>query len=233
MAMSEPVKEPSHWSVRVRVESPNLDPMVYFNAFRRVGMRGGRVASLGLEEGPLSSASAVTIDLPAADAVTARVTVLDVLGRVAPGIEVSILWVAPLGPDLESSHRFLEQAQELFHTEQYELAVVAAQIHLETHISTLLRRFVEADSSHVGRSLAETRTEWTFAQAWQRDLFEKLLGLRLSTAFDGWKHYTNHLEVRNAVAHRGQTVDQQAARESLKVVEEFWIWINDAALTAL
>lgn len=180
----------------------------------------------------------VTMELRASSADEARIRVQHLLGQVRakaglPVIESELLWVAPLAPGPESSVRFLEQAEELLRSERYELAVVAVHIHLELHVSTLLRMLVGSDESKVAEGLLNSRVEWTHAQAWQRDLFEHLIGRSVSKDFPGWKRYATHVERRNAIVHRGQAVDLQAARESLDVVTELWRWLNDAALEAM
>lgn len=42
-----------------------------------------------------------------------------------------------------------------------------------------------------------------------------------------------HVTRRNDIAHGGQDVDEAAARESIEVVEDFWLWLNDLSLGAL
>lgn len=99
----------------------------------------------------------ITIDVAAADWHEARVLAQHLVGRVyesagLPPRELPVAWVAPLAPGDESSLRFMSQAKELLDDERYDFAVVAAQIHLEVHVDTLVRRAVAADSS----PLAET-----------------------------------------------------------------------------
>lgn len=147
--------------------------------------------------------------------------------------ESQLLWVAPLAATPESSYRFREQAADLFDDGRYELAVVAAQIHLELHMTTLLQRFAERDDGTFAHGLLSSRLEWNATQPWQRDLLEHLTERGPTRDFDQWKAYVAHVERRNAIVHRGQAVDRTAARESLEAVDAFWTWLNDAALTAL
>lgn len=237
--MSGSEGETPYWSVRARLEPGDRShPESYSSRFRDVGMRTLTVALVEPGDDGSLAATHVTVEVPAEDAGHARATVVGVLDEIRtseglPREDVSVLWVAPLAPGAESSLRFLDQARELFDAGQHELAIVAAQIHLETHVSTLLRQFVEADTSRLGHALLSADTEWTFSQGWQRSLFESFLGVRPSKDFPDWKQYDAHRTRRNAVVHRGQVVDQQAARESLEVVDRFWVWLNEAALTAL
>ena len=180
----------------------------------------------------------LTVDIRAQSARAARIMVQHRIGEALSDAGLArrapdVVWVAPLDVSDESSHRFMEQARGLLEAEDFELAIVAAQIHLEMHVATLLRRFVEADDSPLGRALVASNTEWTASQSWQRSFLEQLLGRRVSKDFPGWKRYQAHLERRNDVVHRGQAVDQTSAEESLEVVEAFWEWLNNEALRAL
>jgi hypothetical protein len=165
----------------------------------------------------------LTLEVRASSADAARLAARELVTRVhaAAGLlvdELQVLWVAPLDLGHESSHRFLDEARDLFDEERFELAVVAAQIHLELHLVTWLRMFAAADPSAFGAALLASRIEWTQMQPWQRDLFEQLIGRNLSKDFPEWKRYDTHVRRRNAVVHQGQTVDRESAADSIVVV---------------
>jgi hypothetical protein len=58
--------------------------------------------------------------------------------------EASVVWVVRLADEPESSLRFLDQAKELLGEERVELAVVAAQIHLEVNVRVMVEMIAEA-----------------------------------------------------------------------------------------
>lgn len=222
-----------YWSVRVLVE-PGESTAMSGELHHAFTSDVRRLRHSPADSDDFNGPSTITLEIRAPSANAARITAQHLLGEVRrhagiPVAESRIVWVAPLAPELESSHRFLEAAEELLDGEQYELAVVAAQIHIELHLSTLLRMLVAADESPVARALMASRIEWTQTQPWQRDLFEHLLSVSLPKAFPEWKGYIAHVERRNAIVHRGQVVDRESAKESLQVVSEFWRWLNEAA----
>jgi hypothetical protein len=157
--------ETAKWSVRVRVkrdESRAMGPQLRQALTSDVHAIIHSTEDLEDPEGP--STITIEVSAPAADA--ARVRVQHLLGEVRaraglPVEESQLLWVAPLADTHESSHRFREQADELLHSERYEMAVVAAQIHLELHIATLLQRFAERDHGAVAEGLLASRPNGT------------------------------------------------------------------------
>lgn len=231
--------ETAKWSVRVRVERDDSRAMSpHLLQALRPGVRtiSHAVEDLDDPDGP----STITMEVSAPTADTARVLVQHLLGEVRAGAglpveESQLLWVAPLADTPESSYRFREQADELLDGEQYELAVVAAQIHVELHMTTLLHRFAERGGGAFAQGLLASRLEWNATQPWQRDLLEHLLGRSPAHDFnkEKWKAYKLHVERRNAIVHRGQAVDRESALDSLEAVDAFWTWLNDAALHAL
>lgn len=56
------------------------------------------------------------------------------------------------GSDVDG-HRFLEQAKALYESEDYELAVVAAQIHFEVQLRLLLERAAQRAERRWARRL--------------------------------------------------------------------------------
>ena len=225
----------SEWSIRVQAERSEIAELSSQHALLRSELRSA-VFALNPEdpEGPCT----ITVELRATSADHARVLTQHMLGemRRAAGlslVQMPVLWVAPLNDHPVSSHRFLAQAKDLFESEDYDLAVVAAQIHVETHMATLLRMLVEADPSPVAEALLSSRVEWTLMQSWQRDLLDALIGRPIAKSFPGWKAYGVHVQRRNAIVHGGQVVDRRAAADSLAAAQAMWEWINAAALAAL
>jgi hypothetical protein len=135
-------------------------------------------------------------------------------------------------PTVSSSHRFLEHARTLFESEDgYDLAVVAAQIHLEIQVKILVEQATASDASRLKGALVGQRHTWAPHDRWMRAILEALFGVRV-TDYPRWGDYDAHLTRRNDVIHSGQDVDEDAARESIELVEHFWLWLNEVATGA-
>jgi hypothetical protein len=165
----------------------------------------------------------VTIEFEALDGKEARIRAQHMLDR-AQAIARStprgshVRWVAPLKETEESSLRFLGRARDLLEEEDYALSVVAAQIHLETQIATLMR--LVGEKSDRG---------WAPHDRSGRRLLETLLDVKMSE-FSAWSEYRTHVRRRNDVTHGGASVDRESAERSLQVVSDLWLWLNEAAL---
>ncbi len=224
------------WSVRLAVDERDLEPIsrVLQQAFT------SEVHSLTFS-GPVGAsdegADVITFELEAVDARTARILAQHLLGKMrrAAGLkahEAPVVWVAPMLPTGSSSHRFLDRARELLESEDgHDLAIVAAQIHLEIQVKILVERAVASDSSLLTAALVDQRHSWAPHDRWIRPILQALFGIRV-TDYPRWNDYQAHLARRNDVAHRGQEVDRAAAQESIEVVEHFWLWVNNLSATS-
>lgn len=139
----------------------------------------------------------------------------------------TVVWLAPLGSD-DASSQYLEQAKELIHEERYGLAVVAAQIHFEAQLTALLH---EAAGDQPLRWIARLLKDKRIAEL-KRDVsfatIEVLLGVDV-TQIAEWSKFRDHVERRNDVIHKGQTVDRHHAEESVRVVQQLWAGLAQAA----
>ena len=144
-----------------------------------------------------------------------------------PDASHAVVWVAPLGDD-DASSQYLEQAKELIHEERYGLAVVAAQIHFEAQLTALLR---EATGDQPLRWIARLLKDKRVAEL-RRDVsfatIDVLLGVDV-TQIPEWSRFRDHVERRNDVIHKGQTVDKHHAEESIRVVQHLWARLAEAA----
>lgn len=144
-----------------------------------------------------------------------------------PDASHAVVWLAPLGDD-DASSQYLEQAKELVHEERHGLAVVAAQIHFEAQLSALLR---EAAGNQPLRWVARLLKDKRVAEL-KRDVsfatIEVLLGVDV-TQIAEWNRFRDHVERRNDVIHKGQTVDRHHAEESIRVVQQLWARLAEAA----
>lgn len=144
-----------------------------------------------------------------------------------PVSELSVAWVAAATDGPTNGGSFLEQAQELLENETFEMAVVAAQIHFEAQVNALVRAAAERDGSALALAVVAERRSWTPQDTRARPVIDALLGIQISN-FGRWKDYRAHLIRRNAVVHEAQAIAADAAAESLGVIEEFWLWINES-----
>lgn len=223
------------WSVRL---SPDVgDGGVLTTLGGRVTGQGVRSVWLqgGVTDG--EEPATITFELEARDAQEARLLAQRRLGELRRRagiavIEAPVIWVARLADERESSLRFLEQAKELLGEERFEMAVVAAQIHLEVHVRVLVEMTAEASASPLLAAVIAAQRRWAPHERWLRPILEALFAVKLD-ASPAWSDYVNaHVPRRNGVVHAGQEIDADSARASLATVSDLWLWLNDAATAA-
>jgi len=218
------------WSVRLIVDETVIGPLSLHltaaldRAVQGLSIGGGR---FGEDEG---EPCWVTIELLAASGREARIVAQHLVGLAceAAGLtpqELPVAWVAPLSPGDASSHRFLGQARDMTEQELPELAIVAAQIHLEVQVETLMQRAVADDPSPVAAAAIRNRRTWSPHDRWVRPILEALLRVNMEN-FDRWHEYLEHVTRRNAVVHGGQEMTAEAARASINIVAALWLWLN-------
>lgn len=178
----------------------------------RFGPRDGEedVASIGFELLAVS-----------AEAAEGRAQNLAFQARRAAKLSVEplpVAWAVPLRDEEESSARFLDEARDLIDEEQFELAVVAAQIHLEVQVKTMLEVAAETDGPGWLEVLLNTKGIASLGNRQTRVLIRELLGIEIGTV-DEWSGLQEHLARRNAIVHDGQAVKEKEAAESVAVVE--------------
>ena len=139
--------------------------------------------------------------------------------------------MAPLVHSPESSHRFLRRAKDLISDEEFDLAVVAAQIHLEVQVTTLVRQAIEPDPSPLIKVLMARERGWPPQHEASQRVLEALFGVKV-TAFPGWQDYKTHVKRRNDVVHAGASIDRESAEASLQAVSRLWLWLNENAQRA-
>jgi hypothetical protein len=143
-----------------------------------------------------------------------------------------VAWVAPLRNDDANSHRFLEQAKELFDEERYELAVVAAQVHLELQIRTLLERVAESGAPGWAKRLVKLRPWAALGRSDPaKGVVEALLGIDPIERPE-WPEIAAHFQRRHGVVHEGQRIERGDAYRSIAAVQSFWTRLSDAARQA-
>jgi hypothetical protein len=225
----------SKWSVRLALDASVTTELM--NAMSAVVAQPGAVFVHQLEydfgsredEEPVT----LTIELNATDAQEARIFSQELFGKaqsLAGGSEriATVVWVAPIAPGPESSHRFLSRAKEFISDKEFGLAVVAAQIHLEVQVTTLVRQAIEPDPSPLVKVLMDRHRGWPPQHEASQRVLEALFGVKV-TAFPGWSDYKTHVKRRNDVVHAGASIDRSSAEASLQVVSSLWLWLNENA----
>jgi hypothetical protein len=143
-----------------------------------------------------------------------------------------VVWVARLSGDPVSSLRFLEEAESRLRDEQFDMAVVAAQIHLEVQVRVLLEAAAEHTSNEGLHAVISQRPGWGPHNPRTGPIIEALFTSALADC-PAWREYRAHVDRRNAVVHMGQAIDAESARASLEAVSSLWLWLNAAASDAL
>lgn len=144
--------------------------------------------------------------------------------------QAEVVWVAPVRDRDGEDLRFLNLARDLVEDERPDMAVLAAQTHLEIQVAALVKRVVEQDATPLRREAIKQRS-WSMVSPTLQALIQDTLGVQ-PTSWESCNRYRVHLARRNDVAHRGQYVDPDDARDSIAVVEALWLWLNDAAAGA-
>jgi hypothetical protein len=198
---------------------------------------GGRRISVGPSAvGESEQLASLKLELQADGATEAKERAEGLLyaGRRAAGLlpdaVAEIAWVTPLSNSASSSARFLEKAEELLDDEDnLDLAVVAAQIHLEAQVRTLLEHAAEDEGPHWIDVLLKQRGLGNLNNTQTRALIVALLGFDV-TSSSRWKDYRGHAVRRNAIVHDGQDVLPEEARLSVTTVRALSIELAEAAM---
>ncbi len=191
------------------------------------GMHLGGWLEDGIEDAPF-----VTLMLSAETREAAEDLAQDIVARTInpaglPGRKFPVVWVTPRESTEADGHRFLEQAKELFEAEQYDLAVVAAQMHFEIQLRLLLQRAAGRVDRPWATRLVKNRRAASLSSDVSVGTVELLLQIDVRALAD-WADFRAHLERRNAVAHTGLAVSSRDARASIKVVERLWATLAEA-----
>jgi hypothetical protein len=221
-----------YWSVRLVVDVKDYGLFTGDN-WPIVFARGVREARLGGGDRDADEPPTITLSLEAPDAQQARLLGqirLDELRKLAGvrGGEAPVVWVARLSSDSTGSLRFLEQASELLDEERFEMAVLAAQIHLEVHVKALVDMIAEVAPSPLLDALRSGQRIWSPHDDRLRPMLDAVLGITIAD-FPRWAEFRTHMSRRNDVAHRGQAIDAESAKATIDVVSDLWLWLNNAA----
>jgi hypothetical protein len=222
----------SKWSVRLSLEEREAGPissvMVYALRSDVHGMTIGRGAIDEADE-----PGAFTVEIDGADPDDARVRAQHMLGELQRRANITVrqapvVWVVRLSDDRPSSLRFLAEAEGMIDDEHNEMAVVAAQIHLEVQVRVLVEAAIEASSEGALVVVLQERRVWSPHDRFVQAILVALFDVTVKN-YPGWGDYMAHVSRRGAVVHRGQAIDADSARASLEAVSGFWLWLNAEA----
>jgi hypothetical protein len=221
------------WSVRLDLPEGYAGPMSGPNE-PWVSDRDIRLASFdGFDSESIDAGSGLMMELRAPDAATAQARAHHIAECLAasvglPAVEFSRVWVAPLDDSEVSSQRFLGEARDLLSEERFELAVVAAQIHLELQVKTLLRRSIRNSAlRHLG-PLIKKRNIGSLGNEESQIIVEAFLGVEVKQMPE-WSDFRRHLDRRNAIVHEGHAVSEVDAAASVEVVRRVWTRLLDGS----
>lgn len=225
----------ARWSVRLAFDEAVSGPL----SMALIDTVGNEIRAITLA-GPESEfddgSDTVTFELDAPDARRARILAQHWLGEASrrsglPVEQARVIWVAPVLASPRSSHRFIEMARTLVENEAtVDLAVVAAQIHLELHVKALITSAVADDVSPLRRVLVDDDGHtWGPQHPMAKALLKALFSVDPANDYPRWHEYKDHVKRRNAIGHRGQVVSMADAEASIAVVDDLWLWLNAAA----
>lgn len=147
-----------------------------------------------------------------------------------PDRVVPVAWVAPLSA-LQSGESYLDQANDLAEEEQFGLAIVAAEIHLESQAKTMIELAVRRVARSMEKVFLQHRNNTQISHSAGQNMLERFIGLQVRQLPD-WQTYLAHLGRRNEVVHSGMSFREEEAAESITVVRSIWLQLADAARVA-
>jgi hypothetical protein len=224
------------WSVAFVISDGDSVALSRHNAFDVMHADNVRRLSNGPSGvGESEDVASLKLEIKAATAVDAKrgAEHLLLLGRRAAGLPPEVLtvaWVTPLKDDDASSIRFLEKAERHMDDEdEADMSVVAAQIHLEIQVRTLIEQAAEQDGPEWIDVLMTMRGLGNLNNRRVQALLRALLGIDITEAPE-WQEYKAHNVRRNAIVHEGQNVEPAEAEASVAVVRALCIHMANAAL---
>jgi hypothetical protein len=224
------------WSVAFVVDEVDARPLSRQEIFEVMHPPGVRRISVGPSGiGESEDVASLKLELQAATVSDARGRAINLLqqARRAAGLRdaiPSIAWVTPLTNENSSSARFLEKAEDLLDDEdELDMAVVAAQIHLEVQVRTLIEHAAEVDGPAWVDVLMNTKGLGNLNNKQVQAMIRALLGFDVTEAPE-WEAYKRHNVIRNAIAHEGQDVQPEEAAAAVGAIRDLCIRLADAAM---
>jgi hypothetical protein len=152
-------------------------------------------------------------------------------GANLPDRVVPVAWVAPLGA-LEGGESYLDQAEDLIDGEHFGLAIVSAEVHLESQAKTMIELAVRRQAPSLEEVLLDQhRYNTMISHPAGQKMIEKFLGVKV-TQFAEWEPYRAHLGRRNEVVHSGKSFGREEAADSVAAVRAIWLRLAAGARAA-
>lgn len=140
---------------------------------------------------------------------------------------VPVAWVAPQGA-LEDGENYLDQAEDLFEDERFSLAIVSAEIHLESQAKILIEIAVSRMASSFEEVLLQHPNNTKLQHPAGRKMIQRFLGLDVARLPE-WQEYQAHLGRRHEVVHAGKSFGEAEATASIAAVRAIWLQLANAA----
>ena len=223
----------THWSVGLVLADREARPItgtgILEVALADPAIHGVQVA--GSSESDAEGPPRITFELEADDAQTAELlarSVADRMRRAAnlEDTELPLAWVAPMEDGPSSSLRFLDEARDCLHSDLFDLAIVAAQIHFELQVRTMLRQ--AAQERNMEAWLATARNLGSLNNPQSQATVQLLLGTDVKQLPE-WAEYLAHVGRRNEVVHQGRAFAEKDAEASIVAVRRMWVELTKAA----
>jgi len=123
---------------------------------------------------------------------------------------------------------FISTAEIMLEQQQFALAVVAAQIHVEMSIRTAIEHAAQRQGGAIATLAISLPTSWALMDRNGPRIFEALLGVPPSDA-PVWQIYKAHVARRNAVVHNGASITRELAEVSIDAAVGMVQFVQEAA----
>ncbi|MCD4691295.1 MAG: hypothetical protein K8R79_00150 [Calditrichales bacterium] len=114
-------------------------------------------------------------------------------------------------------------AQDALERKEYELSVILSTSSCEMLTERAFRLlFIYRDIEHLYNSFI--KGQWGYnniTNKKSRILYIVLSKDDISKTFEGWSKFRKHYKRRHEIAHRGKTVEEEDARESCQIVNDY------------
>jgi hypothetical protein len=147
-----------------------------------------------------------------------------------PDRVVPIAWVAPVGV-LRGGESYLDQANDLLDAEQFGLAIVAAEIHLESQAKTMIELAIKRLAPSMEEVFLQHRNNTKISHFAGQNMINRFIGVDVRQLPE-WESYRAHLSRRNEVAHSGMSFGEEEAADSIAIVRSIWLCLAEAARQA-
>jgi hypothetical protein len=221
------------WSVVFVIGDDERVPIEWAGT-RIVGPDSYMVVYPGGEDGP----STLYLDARGKDPRVAEECAREIYRRIRAEAELSadeapqVVTVMEVVRGHTDADRFMFAADEMWDQKRFGLAVVAAQIHCELRIGRAVRRVARDKGEALADLIDGLGFSWSLMGGHASRVFEELFGVRPSEA-PCWDKYQAHVARRNGVVHRGESVSEELARESIDAAHDMADYVEQRAIAVV